>query len=58
MIAEQVRANRAGMIVNTVDLKRKFYDPMKEFRDMAIGGMLSNGPAATDDPRSKDTTSL
>ncbi len=58
MIVSQLRSNRPGMIVNTVDLKRKFYDPMKEFRDMAIGGIFNNGPAANDDPRSKDTKSL
>ena len=54
MIVGQLRSNRPGMIVNTVDLKRKFYDPMKNYRDMAIGGILNNGPAATEDPRSAD----
>ena len=54
MIVGQLRSNRPGMIVNTVDVKRKFYDPMKNFRDMAIAGTLNNGPAATDDPRSAD----
>jgi predicted amidohydrolase len=58
MILSQLRSNRPGMIVNTVDLKRKFYDPMTKFRDMAIAGTLNNGPAATNDPRSKDTKSL
>ncbi|MBL7152464.1 MAG: carbon-nitrogen hydrolase family protein [Phycisphaerae bacterium] len=58
MIVSQLRSNRPGMIVNTVDLKRKFYDPMKDYRDMAINGTLNNGPAANDDPRSKDTKSL
>jgi len=54
MIVSHLRSNRPGMIVNTVDLKRKFYDPMKKFRGMAIDGILSNGPAVTDDPRSAD----
>ena len=58
VIVSQLRSNRAGMMVNAVDLNRKFYDPMKKFRDMAISGILSNGPSAGEDPRSKDTISL
>jgi hypothetical protein len=58
MILRQLRFNRPGMIVNTVDPKRKFYDPMTKFREMAINGILNNGPAATNDPRSKDTKTL
>jgi len=57
-IVRQLRSNRPGMMVNTVDLSRKFYDPMKGYRDMAVAGALSNGPSAPDDPRSRDTTSL
>jgi len=40
------------MMVNTVDLRRKFYDPMADFRDMAISGKLNNAPKAVNDPRS------
>jgi len=58
VIVSQLRLNRPGVMVNTVDLSRKFYDPMKDFREMAMGGILSNSPAVADDPRSKDTTSL
>jgi len=58
VIVSRLRSNRAGMMVNAVDLNRKFYDPMKKFRDMAISGILSNGPSAGEDPRSKDTISL
>lgn len=43
-IAAQLKTNRAGMMVNTVDLSRKFYDPMAGFRDLAISGKLTNGP--------------
>jgi hypothetical protein len=46
------------MMVNAVDLNRKFYDPMKKFRDMVISGILSNGHSAGEDPRSRDTISL
>ena len=42
MIVRQLRANRPGLMVNTVDLGRKFYDPMANFRDMAISGKLNN----------------
>jgi predicted amidohydrolase len=52
-IARQLRANRAGLMVNTVNLKKKFYDPMANFRDMAIAGKLSNAPKTIKDPRSK-----
>ncbi len=41
-IVKQLKQNRAGLMVNTVDLKKKFYDPMADFRDMAIAGKLSN----------------
>jgi predicted amidohydrolase len=57
-IVRQLRPNRPGMMVNTVDLNKKFYDPMADFRDMAVAGALSNGPETIDDPRSRKTTSL
>jgi predicted amidohydrolase len=57
-IVRQLRANRPGMMVNTVDLSRKFYDPMADFRDMAIGGKLNNALQAVNDPRSRKRTSL
>lgn len=47
VIVRQLCNNRAGMMVNTVDLKKKFYDPMVGFREMAIAGKLSNGPTPT-----------
>lgn len=42
-IVRQLQRNKAGMMVNTVDLSQKFYDPMEGFREMAIKGKLSNG---------------
>jgi predicted amidohydrolase len=51
-IARQLRANRPGMMINTVDLSRKFYDPMADFRDMAISGKLNNAPKAVNNRRS------
>jgi len=54
-IVRQLKANRPGMMVNTVDLSKRFYDPMAGFRGLAIGGALSNGPRTIRDPRSKNT---
>lgn len=57
-IVRQLKANRAGLMVNTVYMSKKFYDPMANFRDMAIAGRLSNSPKVTKDPRSKSRASL
>ena len=57
-IVKQLRANQSGLMVNTVGLNRKFYDPMADFRDMAIAGALNNGTITFADPRSKNTMSL
>jgi predicted amidohydrolase len=57
-IVRQLRMNRPGLMVNTVDLSRKFYDPMKKFRDITIAGTLSNGPGEVKDSRSEDTRNL
>jgi predicted amidohydrolase len=57
-IAKQLRANRPGMMANTVDLSREFYDPMTGFREMALAGKLNNSPGDINDPRSKNTTML
>jgi predicted amidohydrolase len=57
-IVRQLRANRPGLMVNTVDLSRKFYDPMADFRDMAISGKLNNAPKAVNNPRSRKKTTL
>jgi len=46
------------MMVNTIDLRKKFYDPMKKFRTAAIAGKLDNGSKKINDPRSRNTTSL
>ncbi len=50
--------NRPDMMVNSVDLKMKFYDPMVGFRDMVLAGALDNGKKPVSDRRSKNTTSL
>jgi len=51
-IVRQLRQNRAGIMVNKVDLGKRFYDPMTDFREMAIQGRLNNRPKAINDKRS------
>jgi hypothetical protein len=58
VIVRQLRANRPGLMVNSVDMSKKFYDPMKGFRDIVIAGALSNGSKHINDPRSRDTRNL
>jgi predicted amidohydrolase len=58
VIAAQLRPNRAGLMVNTVDPSRDFYDPMAGFRELALAGQLTNGPGSPDDPRSSNVTIL
>jgi predicted amidohydrolase len=57
-IVRQLRMNRPDMMVNTVDVNKEFYDPMGEFREMAIAGALGNSANEVNDPRSKNTTQL
>ncbi len=58
VIAAQLRPNRPGLFLGTVDLARDFYDPMTGFRELALAGQLTNGPGPIDDPRSADVTIL
>ncbi len=58
LIVSQARSNRAGMLINTVDLGKKLYDPMAGYRELALAGQLTNGPTDLDDPRSRNTTEL
>ena len=58
MIVRQLKANRPGIMVNTVDLNKEFYDPMAGFRDMVIAGALSNSAKILMYQRSKNTTCL
>ncbi|MHC4255023.1 MAG: carbon-nitrogen hydrolase family protein, partial [Planctomycetota bacterium] len=53
-IVKQLKQNRAGIMINTVDLNRKLYDPMKNFRETAIKGKLDNSSSAIKDSRSKN----
>lgn len=41
-IVAQLQPNQAGIMINTVDLNKKFYDPMAGYRELAIKGILTN----------------
>jgi predicted amidohydrolase len=53
-IINQLKQNRCGIMVNTVDLEKKFYDPMAGIRELAISGKLSSGTDRIKDNRSLD----
>jgi predicted amidohydrolase len=57
-IINELKTHKPGIMVNTVDTSEAFYDPSAKFRGLAMKGILTNGLAQLNDPRSKDTTSL
>ncbi len=57
-IINQLRQNSAGIMINTVDVKKKFYDPAEPYRDLAIAGKMTNAAKNIRDKRSKNTTIL
>jgi predicted amidohydrolase len=57
-IISQMEEHKEGLIINRVDTSQTFYDPSAPFRDLAIGGALTNGPGEIDDPRSQNRTGL
>ena len=57
-IINELKLNKPGIMINTVDTSLSFYDPSAKFRGLAIKGILTNGPGQLDDPRSKDTKNL
>jgi len=57
VIAGQLRPNRPGLMVNTVDPDLEYYDPMKPFRADVLAGQLHTGQLVQD-PRLDDRNSL
>ena len=55
-IVNQLRQNRAGMMINNVELNKKFYDPMTGIRELTIKGKLGSGQARIKDKRSTART--
>ncbi len=58
VIGDELKQNEAGVMVNTVDLSKDFYDPSEPFRKMAMAGELNNGPEQIDDERMENTRLL
>lgn len=56
-IAGQLRCDRPGIMVNTVDTGRKLYDASRHHRDLAMKGVLNTGMPVRD-PRSESRTCL
>ena len=50
------RLDQPGVMVNDIDLTKKYYDASAEYRLDAINGKLNSGEIV-DDPRSKDRQS-
>jgi predicted amidohydrolase len=57
-IIRQMEDHKEGMILSRVDISQTFYDPSSPFRDLAIRGLLTNGPEQRRDTRSENRTSL
>ncbi|MBN1787243.1 MAG: carbon-nitrogen hydrolase family protein [Sedimentisphaerales bacterium] len=57
-IVNELKLNKPGIMVNTVDISKSFYDPTAKFRKLAMDAILTNGPVKLDDVRNKDTKSL
>jgi predicted amidohydrolase len=53
VIAKQLKQNKAGIMVNTVDMNREFYDPMAGIREIAIAGNLTNATGKVADDYEK-----
>ncbi len=43
-IVQQLKLNKPGIMINTVDISQEFYDPMRGYRELAIKGILTNRP--------------
>ncbi len=56
-ITGQLKRNRAGLMINTFDANKSFYDAGAAYRDDAIAGKLNSGKTVTD-PRSADRKCL
>ncbi|MBL7106015.1 MAG: carbon-nitrogen hydrolase family protein [Phycisphaerae bacterium] len=44
VIANQLNFNKPGVMINTVDINKRFYDPSADYRDIALNGKLNNAP--------------
>ena len=58
VIVKQLKQNRAGLMINKIDTNKKYYDPMKGLRELAIAGRLDNRPDGIKDKRSSNRKCL
>jgi predicted amidohydrolase len=56
-VASRLKWHRAGVAVDVVDTRKKYYDASRLFRDRAMRGVLHSG-TLVNDPRSKNRKSL
>jgi len=56
-IIASLRVNRPGMMVNTIDTTRRYYDASRSFRRRAIRGVLHSGSLVAD-PRQRNHRTL
>lgn len=47
-IAQSLPQNTAGVMINTIDTTRQFYDASADFRELAMRGILHNGKPVRD----------
>lgn len=57
VVAGRLPMNRPGLMVNTVDTRKRLYDASKDFRLAAMRGKLHSGTTVRD-PRSRNRTQL
>ena len=57
-IVNQLKQNRPGLMINSIDTRQEFYDASKQFRSLAMEGTLTNASAEIKDPHSENTTAL
>jgi len=55
-IINSLQFHRAGIMFNSVDLTKQFYDASAGFRELAIKGILTNRAKNITDPRSENRT--
>ncbi len=55
LVEQKLKANGDGILISTINMDKKYYDPSKDFRMDAINGKLNSGDTVQD-PLSEDRT--
>jgi hypothetical protein len=56
LIDYKLEANKPGILMSEIDIRKKYYDPSRAYRKETIEGKLNSG-TVVDDPKSKDRSS-